>query len=85
MPLPVPGMQLSAMGKGVVSELQTPLPDPIDLDRSRKIPAAQLARKPASMLDALALTVLLTVSDRATRRNARHDKDLPAQLMIEWE
>jgi hypothetical protein len=33
----------------------------------------------------LALTVFLTVSDRTTRQNARRDKDLAAQLMLEWE
>jgi hypothetical protein len=37
------------------------------------------------MLNVLDLTVFLTVSDRTTRQNVIRDKDLAAQLMIEWE
>ena len=84
-PLTVLSVPLSSAGERAVSELQTPVSDPIDLDRSRQMPAARIAWKPAPMLDVLALTVFLTVSDRTTRQNARRDKDLAAQLMIEWE
>jgi hypothetical protein len=49
------------------------------------MPVAQIAWKPASLLDVVALTVFLTVSDRATRENAICDNDLAAQLMFEWE
>ncbi len=37
------------------------------------------------MLDLIKMTVSLTVSANVLRQNARRDKDLAAQLMIEWE
>jgi hypothetical protein len=58
---------------------------PIDLDRSRNLPVAITARKPAPMLDLINMTVFLTVSSGLPSKNARRDKDLAAQLNTEWE
>jgi hypothetical protein len=37
------------------------------------------------MLDLIKMTVSLTVSSSLPPKNARRDKDLAAQLMLEWE
>ena len=58
---------------------------PIDLDRSRNLPVAIAARKPAPMLDLIKMTVFLTVSSRLPSKKAMRDKGLAAQLITEWE
>ena len=75
----------SLAGEGEVFERQRLPSDPIDLDRSRNLPISTTARKPAPMLDLINMTVSLTVSSGLPSENARRDKDLAAQLMIEWE
>ena len=57
--------------------------DPIDLDSVAL--DAQIARKPAPMLDLIKMTVSLTVSSSLPPTNVWRNKDLAAQLMFEWE
>ncbi len=74
-----------SVGEGSVCEPQRLSLDPIVPDRSRNLPVAAIARKPAPMLDLIKMTVSLTVSSRLPPKNALRNKDLAAQLMFEWE
>ena len=66
--------------------LQTnPSPSPIDLDRSRNVHPAEIARKPAPMLDLLNVSVVLTVQVGLRAAALSVAKGLPAPLVFEWE
>ena len=62
-----------------------PSQGPIVLDRSRKVHPAQIARKPAPMLDLFTLTVILTVQTALQCAAPSLSEGLPAPLMFEWE
>jgi hypothetical protein len=75
---------------GVTMELtdcwsQRLAPEPIDVDRSRKVTFRRIARKPAPMLVPDTLTVKMTVkSDRGTWKHFEINS-LEGSLIIEWE
>jgi hypothetical protein len=46
---------------------------------------AQIARKPAPMLDLFTLTVILTVQTALQRAAPSLSEGLPAPLMFEWD
>jgi hypothetical protein len=60
-------------------------PSPIDLDRSRNVHPAQIARKPAPMLDLIKVSVVLTVQVGLRAAALSVAKGLPAPLVFEWE
>lgn len=62
-----------------------PSPSPIDLDRSRNVHPAQIARKPAPMLDLIKVSVVLTVQVGLRAARTSLSEGLPAPLVFEWE
>ena len=62
-----------------------PSPSPIDLDRSRNVHPAQIARKPAPMLDLIKVSVVLTVQVGLRAARPSLSEGLPAPLVFEWE
>ena len=62
-----------------------PSPSPIDLDRSRDVHPAQIARKPAPMLDLIKVSVVLTVQVGLRAATRSVSEGLASPLAIEWE
>ena len=62
-----------------------PSPSPIDLDRSRNVHPAQIARKPAPMLDLFKVSAVLTAPVGLRTATPSVAEGLPAPLAIEWE
>ena len=60
-------------------------PSPIDLDRSRNVHPAQIARKPAPMLDLIKVSAALTAPVGLRTATPSVTEGLPAPLAIEWE
>ena len=60
-------------------------PSPIDLDRSRNVHPAQIARKPAPMLDLIKVSVVLTVQVGLRAARPSVSEGVPAPLVFEWE
>ncbi len=60
-------------------------PSPIDLDRSRNVHPAQIARKPAPLLDLIKVSVVLTVQVGLRAATRSVSEGLASPLAIEWE